>query len=179
MSNLQSRALRVFDNTTNIPSSYPVSTISDPKAGGALTHVPSASKVPTPPIETFFNPSNFIHRSTIDSAYEQKNSGGSRKFAIYPTGARNTFVYEASVSSKSDLYDDDDSFFSAPDDASILARSSLETLPSIYSIGQDGSEISDHSPSQIVPHRLPALIEPPKHYNTGVINVALPEGEVI
>jgi hypothetical protein len=67
-------------------------------------------------------------------------------------------VYEASVSSESDLYEDNDSF-SAPDDASILARSSLETLPSIYSIGQDGSDILDHSPSRIVPPRLPALIE--------------------
>jgi hypothetical protein len=142
-------------------------------------HVPSASKVPTPPIETFFNPSNYIHRSAIDSAYEQKNSGGSRKFAIYPSGARNTFVYEASVSSKSDLYDDDDSFFSAPDDASILARSSLETLPSVYSIGQHESDFSDHSPSRIVPPTLPALIEAQNNFNTGVINVALPEGVVI
>jgi hypothetical protein len=178
MSNLQSRALRVFDNTTNIPNSYPVSTISEQKSGGVLTHVPSASKVPTPPIETFFNPSNFIHRSAIDSAYEQKNSGGSRKFAIYPSGARNTFVYEASVSSKSDFYDDDDSFFSAPDDASILARSSLETLPSVYSIGQHESDFSDHS-SRTVQPRLPALIEAQNNFNTGVINVALPEGVVI
>jgi hypothetical protein len=177
MSNLQSRALRVFDNTTNIPTSYPVST-SDQKSGGVLTHVPSASKVPTPPIETFFNPSNFIHRSAIDSAYEQKNSGGSRKFAIYPSGAKNTFVYEASISSKSDFYDDDDSFFSAPDDASILARSSLETLPSVYSIGQHESDFSDHSPSRNVPPRLPALIEAQNNYNSGVINVALPEGVV-
>jgi hypothetical protein len=179
MSNLQSRALRVLDNTTNIPTSYPVSTISDQKSGGALMHVPSASKVPTPPVETFFNPSNYIHRSAIDSAYEQKNSGGSRKFAIYPSGARNTFVYEASVSSKSDFYDDDDSFFSAPDDASILARSSLETLPSVYSIGQHESDFSDHSPSRIVPPSLPALIEAQNNFNTGVINVALPEGVVI
>ena len=180
MSNLQSRALRVFDNTTNIPTSYPVSAIPDQKSGGALTHISSASKVPTPPIETFFNPSNFIHRSAIDSAYEQKNSGGSRKFAIYPTGAKNTFVYEASVSSKSDFYDDDDSFFSAPDDASsILARSSLETLPSVYSIGQNESDFSDHSPSRIVPPSLPALIEAQNNYNSGVINVALPEGMVI
>ena len=178
MSNSQSRALRVFDNTTNLPS-YPVSTISDQKSGGILTHVPSASKVPTPPIETFFNPSNYIHRSAIDSAYEQKNSGGSRKFAIYPSGAKNTFVYEASVSSKSDFYDDDDSFFSAPDDASVLARSSLETLPSVYSIGQHESDFSDHSPSRIVPPRLPALIEAQNNYNSGVINVALPEGGVI
>jgi hypothetical protein len=177
MSNLQSRALRVFDNTTNLPSSYPIN-VSDQKSGGALTHVPSASKVPTPPIDTFFNPSNFIHRSAIDSAYEQKNSGGSRKFAIYPSGAKNTFVYEASVSSKSDFYDDDDSFFSAPDDASILARSSLETLPSVYSIGQHESDFSDHSPSRIVPPRLPALIEAQNNYNSGVINVALPEGVV-
>ncbi|SRR6266478_8702116 len=175
MSSLQGRALRVFDNSTNIPSSYPVSTISDQKSGGALTHVPSTSKVPTPPVETFFNPSNFIHRSAIDSAYEQKNSSSSRKFAIYPTGAKNTFVYEASVSSKSDFYDDDDSFFSAPDDASMLARSSLETLPSVYGIGH-GSDISDHSPSRIVPN---LLIEAHKNYNTGVINVALPEGVAI
>jgi hypothetical protein len=177
MSNLQSRALRVFDNTTNIPTSYPVSTISDQKSG-VLARVPSASKVPTPPVETFFNPSNFIHRSAIDSAHEQKNSGGSRKFAIYPSGAKNTFVYEASVSSKSDFYDDDDSFFSAPDDASVLARSSLETLPSVYSIGQHESDFSDHSPSRIVP-RLPALIEAQNNYNSGVINVALPEGVII
>jgi hypothetical protein len=177
MTNIQSRAHRVFDNTTNIPTSYPVSTLSDQKSGGILTHIP---KVPTPPIDTFFNPSNYVHRSAIDTAYEQKNSNGSRKFAIYPTGAKNTFVYEASVSSKSDFYDDDDSFFSAPDDASILARSSLETLPSVYGMGRDGldSEISDHSPSRIVPH-LPALIEAQKNYNTGVISVALPEGVVV
>lgn len=152
--------------------------MSDQKSGAALMHVPSASKVPTPPIDTFFNPSNYIHRSAIDSAYEQKNSGGSRKFAIYPSGAKNTFVYEASVSSKSDLYDDDDSFFSAPDDASVLARSSLETLPSVYSIGQHESDFSDHSPSRIVPPSLPTLIEAQNNYNTGVINVALPEGSV-
>lgn len=176
MSNLrESRALRVFDNTTNIPTSYPVSAISDQKSGGALMHIPSTTKVPTPPN---FNPSNYIHRSAIDSAHEQKNSGGSRKFAIYPSGAKNTFVYEASVSSKSDFYDDDDSFFSAPDDASMLARSSLETLPSVYSIGQHESDFSDHSPSRIVPPSLPALIEAQNNYNTGVINVALPEGVV-
>jgi hypothetical protein len=182
MTNLQSRALRVFDNTTNIPSPYPVSNISDQKSGGALTHhIQSASKVPTPPIDTYFNPSNYIHRSAIDTAYEQKSSGGSRKFAIYPTGGKNNFVYEASVSSKSDFYDDDDSFFSAPDDASVLARSSLETLPSVYGIGHDGldSDFSDHSPSRIVPHNLPALIEAQKNYNTGVISVALPEGVVV
>jgi hypothetical protein len=177
MTNMQSRALRVFDNTTNIPTSYPVSAHSDQKSGGALTHIP---KVPTPPIDTFFNPSNYVHRSAFDTAYEQKNSNGSRKFAIYPTGAKNTYVYEASVSSKSDFYDDDDSFFSAPDDASMLARSSLETLPSVYGMGRDGldSDVSDHSPSRIVPH-LPALIEAQKNYNTGVISVALPEGVVV
>jgi len=182
MTNLQSRALRVFDNTTNIPNSYPISPISDQKSGGTLTHhISSSSKGPTPPIDTFFNPSNYIHRSAIDTAYEQKNPSGSRKFAIYPTGAKNTFVYEASVSSKSDFYDDDDSFFSAPDDASILARSSLETLPSVYGIGQDGldSDFSDHSPSRNFPHNLPALIEAQKNYNAGVISVALPEGVVV
>ena len=181
MTNLQSRALRVLDNNTNIPNSYPVSTFSDQKSGGALTRLPSSSKAPSPPIDTFFNPSNYIHRSAIDTAYEQKSSNGSRKFAIYPTGAKNTFVYEASVSSKSDFYDDDDSFFSAPDDASILARSSLETLPSVYGIRRDGldSDISDHSPSRTVQPNLPALIEAQKNYNTGVISVALPEGEVV
>ena len=181
MTNLQSRALRVFDNTTNIPNSYPVSNYSDQKSGGTLTRISSASKPPSPPIDTFFNPSNYIHRSAIDTAYEQKNPSGSRKFAIYPTGAKNTFVYEASISSRSDFYDDDDSFFSAPDDASILARSSLETLQGVYGVGRDGldSGISDHSPSRNGQHNLPALIEAQKNYNTGVISVALPEGVVV
>ena len=172
-----SRALRIFDNTTNIPTSYPAP-VSEQKSSGALTRHPSASKVPTPPIETFFNPSNYVHRSAIDSAYEQKPPNGSRKFAIYPSGAQNAFVYEASVSSKSDFYDDDDSFYSVPDDASVLARSSLETL---QSIGHDDfdSEASDHSPSRTVPHNLPALIEAQKNYHTGVISVALPEGSVL
>jgi hypothetical protein len=171
------RALRIFDNTTNIPTGYPAPAISEQKSNGMLTRLPSASKVPTPPIDTFFNPSNYVHRSAMDSAYEQKNSSGSRKFGIYPTGGKNTFVYEASVSSRSDLYDDEDSFF-APDDASILARSSLETLQSAFSFGHDGldSDASDHSPSRIVPPNLPALIEAQKNYNTGVISVALPEG---
>jgi hypothetical protein len=176
-----SRALRIFDNTTNITTSYPAPAVSEHKSSGALTRVPSTSKVPTPPVETFFNPSNYIHRSAIDSAYEQKNSNGSRKFSIYPTGAKNAFVYEASISSKSDFYDDDDSFFSAPDDASILARSSLETLQSAFGVGRDewDSEASDHSPSRIVPPNLPALIEAQKNYNTGVISVTLPEGSVL
>jgi len=175
-----SRALRIFDNTTNIPTSYPAPAISEQKSSGALARIPSASKVPTPPVETFFNPSNYVHRSAIDSAYEQKNSNGSRKFSIYPSGAKNAFVYEASVSSKSDFYDDDGSFFSAPDDASILARSSLETLQGTFGVGHHDldSEASDHSPSRIVPHNLPALIEAQKNYNTGVISVALPEGSV-
>ena len=179
--NIQNRAHRIFDNTTNIPSSYLAPAISEQKHSGALTHISSASKAPTPPIETFFNPSNFIHRSAIDTAYEQKSSNVSRKFNIYPSGAKNTFVYEASVSSKSDFYDDDDSFFSAPDDASILARSSLETLQSVYGIGHDGfdSDASDHSPSRIVPPNLPTLIEAQKNYNTGVIAVALPEGVIV
>ena len=176
-----SRALRIFDNTTNIPTSYPAPAVSEQKSSGALARIPSTSKVPTPPIETFFNPSNYVHRSAIDSAYEQKNSNGSRKFSIYPSGAKNAFVYEASVSSKSDFYDDDDSFFSAPDDASILARSSLETLQSTFGIehGDLDSEPSDHSPSQIVPHNLPTLIEAQKIHNAGVISVALPEGSVL
>jgi hypothetical protein len=168
------RALRI---TTNTPSSYPTSG-ADQKSAGALTHI---SKVPTPPIETYFNPSNYVHRSTIDSAYEQKNSNGSRKFGIYPSAAKNTFVYEASISSKSDFYDDGDSFFSVPDDASVLARSSLETLQSVFGIGYHGSDSdgSDHSPNHIVPPNLPALIEAQKNYNAGVISVALPEGAVI
>jgi hypothetical protein len=174
-----SRALRIFDNTTNLPTSYAGPAFSEQKSSGALTRLPSASKVPTPPIDTFFNPSNYIHRSALDSAYEQKNPNGSRKFGIYPSGAKNAYVYEASVSSKSDFYDDDDSFF-APDDASVLARSSLETLNSTYGMGRDDldSEASDHSPSRIIPHNLPlpALIEAQKNYNTGVIAVALPEG---
>lgn len=167
------RALRI---TTNVP--YPTSSGADQKSAGALTHI---SKVPTPPIETFFNPSNYVHRSTLDSAYEQKNSNGSRKFGIYPSAAKNTFVYEASISSKSDFYDDGDSFFSVPDDASVLARSSLETLQSVFGIGYDGSDSdgSDHSPSHIVPANLPALIEAQKNYNAGVISVALPEGVVL
>jgi hypothetical protein len=178
MMNVHSRPHRVFDNTTNIPSSYPAPAILEQKPSGALTHIPGASKAPTPPIETFFNPSNYVHRSAIDTAYEQKNSNGSRKFGIYPSGGKNAFVYEASVSSKSDFYDDDDSFFSAPDDASILARSSLETLQSSYGIGHGGfdSDSSDHSPSRMVPHNLPALIEAQQNYNTGVINIAFPEG---
>jgi len=172
--NIHSRALRVFDNTTNIPTAYPP-TISDQKSSGALTHVPSASKALTPTLETYFNPSNYIHRSAIDSAYEQKNSNGSRKFVIYPSGAKNAFVYEASVSSKSDLYDDDDSFFGI-DDASMLARSSLETLPSIY--GHGGLDLDGPDHSRIHPPNLPALIEAQKNYNTGVISVAFPEGVV-
>ncbi|KAI0253437.1 hypothetical protein BJV78DRAFT_1194373 [Lactifluus subvellereus] len=178
--NLPSRALRIFDNTTNSPTPYPVPSISEHKSGGALTRVMSASKPPTPPIETFFNPSNYIHRSAIDTAYEQKNSGGSRKFGIYPSGAKNTFVYEASVSSKSDFYDDEDSFFfSTSDDASTLARSSLETLQSVFGFRDDGSDsdASDHSP-RIIPPNLPALIEAQKNYNAGIISVALPEGSV-
>ena len=173
-----SRALRIFDNTTNLPTSYGGPAISEQKSSGALARIPSASKVPTPPIDTFFNPSNYIHRSAIDSAYEQKTPNGSRKFGIYPSGPKNAYVYEASVSSKSDFYDDDDSFFSTPDDASVLARSSLETLQSTYGMGHDDfdSESSDHSPSRIVPPNLPALIEAQKNYNTGVIAVALPEG---
>ncbi|KAI9444055.1 hypothetical protein H4582DRAFT_1056443 [Lactarius indigo] len=175
--NLPSRALRMFDNTTNAPSSYPTT---DQKSAVALTHITSVSKVPTPPIETFFNPANYIHRSAIDTAYEQKNSNGSRKFGIYPSAAKNTFVYEASVSSKSDFYDDEDSFFSAPDDSSVLARSSLETLQSVWGIRDDGSDSdgSDHSPSRIIPPNLPALIEAQKNFNAGVISVALPEGSV-
>ncbi|KAH9958202.1 hypothetical protein BC827DRAFT_1220848 [Russula dissimulans] len=178
MMNIQTRGLRVFDNTTNIPSSYPPPSISDHKSSGALTHVPSASKALTSPLEVYFNPSNYIHRSAIDSAYEQKNSNGSRKFSIYPSGAKNAFVYEASVSSKSDLYDDDDSFFSGTDDTSILAQSSLETLPSIYGHGGLDRDGPDHS--RIVPPNLhlPALIEAQKNYNTGVISVAFPEGSV-
>jgi hypothetical protein len=170
------RALRIFDNTTNIPTAYPAPAISEQKSNGMLTRLPSASKVPTPPIDTFFNPSNYVHRSAMDSVYEQKNSNGSRKFGIYPSG-KNTFVYEASVSSRSDFNDDEDSFF-ASDDASILARSSLETLQSAFGIGHDGldSDASDHSPSRIIPPNLPALIEAQKNYNTGVISVALPEG---
>lgn len=170
----------MFDNTTNAPSSYPTPAVSDQKSAGALTHISSVSKVPTPPIETFFNPSNYVHRSAIDTAYEQKNSNGSRKFGIYPSATKNTFVYEASISSKSDFYDDEDSFFSAPDDASVLARSSLETLQSVWGIGGHGSDSdgSDHSPSRIIPPNLPALIEAQKNYNAGVISVALPEGSV-
>jgi hypothetical protein len=177
--NLPSRALRIFDNTTNTTTSYPAPTLSEHKSAGALTRITSTSKVPTRPIETFFNPSNYIHRSTIDTAYEQKNSNGSRRFGIYPSAAKNTFVYEASVSSKSDFYDDD-GFFSAPDDASILARSSLETLQSVFGFRDDGSDsdASDHSPSRIVPPNLPALIEAQKNYNAGIISVALPEGRV-
>jgi hypothetical protein len=176
--NLPSRALRIFENTTNAPTFYPAPALSEQKSGGALTRVTSASKTPSPPIDTFFNPANYIHRSTIDTAYEQKNSNGSRKFGIYPSGARNTFVYEASVSSKSDFYDDEESFFSAPDDASILATSSLETLQSVFGIRDDGSDSdpSDHSPSRIVPPNLPALIQARKNYNAGIISVALPEG---
>jgi hypothetical protein len=167
------RALRMFDNSTNYPTT-------DQKSAGALTHISSVSKAPTPPIETYFNPSNYVHRSAMDTAYEQKNSNGSRKFGIYPTSAKNTFVYEASVSSKSDFYDDGDSFFSAPDDASVLARSSLETLQSVFGIGDHGSDSdgSDHSPSRIIPPNLPALIEAQKNYNAGVISVALPEGVI-
>ncbi|KAI0302806.1 hypothetical protein B0F90DRAFT_1667420 [Multifurca ochricompacta] len=180
MMNLPSRALRIFDNTTNAPNSYPTPAAAEQKSNGALTHIPNASKAPTLPIDTFFNPSNYVHRSAIDSAYEQKKPSGSRKFGIYPSAAKNTFVYEASVSSKSDFYDDGDSFFSAPDDASILARSSLETLQSVFGIGNDGSDSdgSDHSPSRIVPPNLPALIEAQKNYNAGIISVALPEGSV-
>ena len=178
--NLPSRALRIFENTTNAPTFYPAPALSEQKSGGALTRVTSASKTPSPPIDTFFNPANYIHRSTIDTAYEQKNSNGSRKFGIYPSGARNTFVYEASVSSKSDFYDDGDSFFSTSDDASMLARSSLETLQSVFGFRDDGSDsdASEHSPSRIVPPNLPALIEAQKNYNAGIINVALPEGRI-
>lgn len=178
--NLPGRALRMFDNTTNAP--YPTTAVSDQKSAGALTHISSVSKAPTPPIETFFNPSNYIHRSAIDTAYEQKSSGGSRKFGIYPSSAaKNTFVYEASISSKSDFYDDEDSFFSAPDDASVLARSSLETLQSVFGFGHDSSDSdgSDHSPSRIIPPNLPALIEAQKNFNAGVISVALPEGVIL
>ena len=172
------RALRMFDNTTNTSPAYPTNAGSDQKSAGALTHI---SKVPTPPIDTYFNPSNYVHRSAIDTAYEQKNSNGSRKFGIYPSAAKNTFVYEASISSKSDFYDDGDSFYSAPDDASVLARSSLETLQSVFGVGYDGSDSdgSDHSPSRIIPPNLPALIEAQKNYNAGVISVALPDGVVV
>lgn len=174
------RALRVFDNTTNAPSSYFPTSGADQKSAGALTHISSISKVPTPPIETFFNPSNYVHRSAIDTAYEQKNSNGSRKFGIYPSATKNTYVYEASISSKSDFYDDGDSFFSTADDASVLARSSLETLQSVFGL-HDGSDTdgSDHSPSRIIPPNLPALIEAQKNYNAGVISVVLPDGVVV
>jgi hypothetical protein len=170
----------MFDNTTNTPSSYLPTSGADQKSAGALTHISSISKVPTPPIETFFNPSNYVHRSAIDTAYEQKNSNGSRKFGIYPSAAKNTYVYEASISSKSDFYDDGDSFFSAPDDSSVLARSSLETLQSVFGRHHDGSDSdgSDHSPSRIIPPNLPALIEAQKNFNAGVISVVLPDGSV-
>lgn len=169
----------MFDNTTNSPSFY-FPTGADQKSAGALTHISSIPKVPTPPIETFFNPSNYVHRSAIDTAYEQKSSNGSRKFGIYPSGAKNNFVYEASISSKSDFYDDGDSFFSVPDDASVLARSSLETLQSVFGLHHDGSDTdgSDHSPSRIIPPNLPALIEAQKNFNAGVISVVLPDGSV-
>jgi hypothetical protein len=168
----------MFDNTTNSPY-LPAG--ADQKSAGPLTHITNISKVPTPPIDTFFNPSNYIHRSAIDTAYEQKNSNGSRKFGIYPSAAKNTFVYEASISSKSDFYDDGDSFFSVPDDASVLARSSLETLQSVFGIHHNGSDSdgSDHSPSHIIPPNLPALIEAQKNFNAGVISVVLPDGVVV
>ncbi len=179
--NLPSRALRIFDNNTNATSSYPANIVSDQKSAGALTHISGVPKVPTPPIDTFFNPSNYVHRSAIDSAYEQKNPNGSRKFGIYPSATKNNFVYEASISSKSDFYDDEDSFFSGRDDASVLARSSLETLQSVFGLRDDGSDSdgSEHSPSRIIPPNLPALIEAQRNANAGIISVALPEGVVL
>ncbi|KAI0062779.1 hypothetical protein BV25DRAFT_1825320 [Artomyces pyxidatus] len=179
-------SFKLFDNPNNSQNSYSAPAVAEAKPVIPLSRVNSTSKPSAPP-DMSYPGAEHRHRqnSNYDRSHDRKPSGGSRSFAIYPTETRNTYVYEPSLSSKSDLQlpdeADADSFVSFPgDNASILARSSRETLlgGDIDSDTSSDTESGRRTPRRVVPVNLPALIEAQSTLNGGIINLSLPEASV-
>ncbi|TFY69795.1 hypothetical protein EVG20_g3010 [Dentipellis fragilis] len=198
-------SLRIFDNSAPpatpqpVKAEVPYNPNPDPRQRlAAPTPRPrtNSSSRPSPPQP---DPAYHIRgvqqrqrNGQLDHSFKRKNSGQAHGYGIYPSSAKYTYVYESSISSKSDLPSIPDQAKSDADVESILsyggdvssirARSSSETLHSLVAPeslpDSDATGTPSHSPRHIVPANLPALIEAQHSLNVGIINLTLPEGSV-
>ncbi|TFY80516.1 hypothetical protein EWM64_g3504 [Hericium alpestre] len=191
----RSLTLRLFDSNSSQSNPQPVKSdasynaTSDPRQRPAGRSNSSSQSV-VPPDSSFFVHSDRqrLRNSVFDRPFKRKASGNSRGYGIYPSGSKNTFIYESSISSKSDIQSlsehpkpdgDADSILSYGGDvSSIRARCSAETLHSIAPESVADSSPTDsptHSPRRIVPVNLPALIEAQNSITAGIIALSLPQ----